>query len=383
MNVKQAVLAGMLAAGLGLAGCDVITSSQKGGAVERLFGTTSDGQAVKLFTLKNKSGAELQVINFGAIVLSLKVPDRNGQLADVTLGCDQLSDYESKTPYFGAVVGRYGNRIAKGQFMLEGQTYTLATNNGPNALHGGLKGFDKVVWQAQAVQASDGPAVEFSYLSKDGEEGYPGSLAVKMVYTLTDKNEFKIQYTATTDKPTVVNITHHSYFNLAGAGEGDILGHEMMINADRFTPVDATLIPTGELKPVQGTPMDFTKPMAIGARVNQDDEQLKFGGGYDHNWVINQQQAGELTAAVRVVEPKSGRVLEVLTTEPGVQFYCGNFLDGTLTGKGGKVYKHRYGFCLEPQHFPDTPNHTNFPSCVLQPGQTYTQTTIYRFSTVK
>ena len=383
MNVKQAVLAGMLAAGLGLAGCDVITSIQKGGAVERLFGTTSDGQAVKLFTLKNKSGAELQVINFGAIVLSLKVPDRNGQLADVTLGCDQLSDYESKTPYFGAVVGRYGNRIAKGQFMLEGQTYTLATNNGPNALHGGLKGFDKVVWQAQAVQASDGPAVEFSYLSKDGEEGYPGSLAVKMVYTLTDKNEFKIQYTATTDKPTVVNITHHSYFNLAGAGEGDILGHEMMINADRFTPVDATLIPTGELKPVQGTPMDFTKPMAIGARVNQDNEQLKFGGGYDHNWVINQQQAGELTAAVRVVEPKSGRVLEVLTTEPGVQFYCGNVLDGTLTGKGGKVYKHRYGFCLEPQHFPDTPNHTNFPSCVLQPGQTYTQTTIYRFSTVK
>ena len=383
MNVKQAVLAGMLAAGLGLAGCDVITSIQKGGAVERLFGTTSDGQAVKLFTLKNKSGAELQVINFGAIVLSLKVPDRNGQLADVTLGCDQLSDYESKTPYFGAVVGRYGNRIAKGQFTLEGQTYTLATNNGPNALHGGLKGFDKVVWQAQAVQDGDGPAVEFSYLSKDGEEGYPGSLAVKMVYTLTDKNEFKIQYTATTDKPTVVNITHHSYFNLAGAGEGDILGHEMMINADRFTPVDATLIPTGELKPVQGTPMDFTKPMAIGARVNQDNEQLKFGGGYDHNWVINQQQAGELTAAVRVVEPKSGRVLEVLTTEPGVQFYCGNFLDGTLTGKGGKVYKHRYGFCLEPQHFPDTPNHTNFPSCVLQPGQTYTQTTIYRFSTVK
>ena len=383
MNVKQAVLAGMLAAGLGLAGCDVITSIQKGGAVERLFGTTSDGQAVKLFTLKNKNGAELQVINFGAIVLSLKVPDRNGQLADVTLGCDQLSDYESKTPYFGAVVGRYGNRIAKGQFTLEGQTYTLATNNGPNALHGGLKGFDKVVWQAQAVQASDGPAVEFSYLSKDGEEGYPGSLAVKMVYTLTDKNEFKIQYTATTDKPTVVNITHHSYFNLAGAGEGDILGHEMMINADRFTPVDATLIPTGELKPVQGTPMDFTKPMAIGARVNQDNEQLKFGGGYDHNWVINQQQAGELTAAVRVVEPKSGRVLEVLTTEPGVQFYCGNFLDGTLTGKGGKVYKHRYGFCLEPQHFPDTPNHTNFPSCVLRPGQTYTQTTIYRFSTVK
>ena len=383
MNVKQAVLAGMLAAGLGLAGCDVITSIQKGGAVERLFGTTSDGQAVKLFTLKNKNGAELQVINFGAIVLSLKVPDRNGQLADVTLGCDQLSDYESKTPYFGAVVGRYGNRIAKGQFMLEGQTYTLATNNGPNALHGGLKGFDKVVWQAQAVQASDGPAVEFSYLSKDGEEGYPGSLAVKMVYTLTDKNEFKIQYTATTDKPTVVNITHHSYFNLAGAGEGDILGHEMMINADRFTPVDATLIPTGELKPVQGTPMDFTKPMAIGARVNQDNEQLKFGGGYDHNWVINQQQAGELTAAVRVVEPKSGRVLEVLTTEPGVQFYCGNFLDGTLTGKGGKVYKHRYGFCLEPQHFPDTPNHPNFPACVLRPGQTYTQTTIYRFSTVK
>ena len=382
MNVKQAVLAGMLAAGLGLAGCDVITSIQKGGAVERLFGTTSDGQAVKLFTLKNKSGAELQVINFGAIVLSLKVPDRNGQLADVTLGCDQLSDYESKTPYFGAVVGRYGNRIAKGQFMLEGQTYTLATNNGPNALHGGLKGFDKVVWQAQAVQASDGPAVEFSYLSKDGEEGYPGSLAVKMVYTLTDKNEFKIQYTATTDKPTVVNITHHSYFNLAGAGEGDILGHEMMINADRFTPVDATLIPTGELKPVQGTPMDFTKPMAIGARVNPDNEQLKFGGGYDHNWVINKPM-GQLRTMARVYEPTSGRVLEVLSTEPGLQFYTGNFLDGKITGKGGWVYAFRNGFCMEPQHYPDSPNQPNFPSVVLKPGEVYKNTIIYKFSVQK
>ncbi|MCX6995887.1 MAG: galactose mutarotase [Kiritimatiellaeota bacterium] len=351
--------------------------------MNKSFGTTKDGQAVERFTLKNKNGAEMQVMNFGAIVLSLKVPDRHGQLADVVLGCDQLSDYETKTPYFGAVVGRYGNRIAKGQFTLDGQTYTLATNNGPNALHGGLKGFDKVVWKAKALQTSAEPAVEFTYASKDGEEGYPGKLAVKMVYTLTDKNEFKIQYTATTDKPTVVNITHHSYFNLAGAGHGDILGHEMMINADRFTPVDVTLIPTGELRPVKDTPMDFTKPLAIGARVNQTDEQLKFGGGYDHNWVINQKQAGELTAAVRVAEPKSGRVLEVLTTEPGVQFYCGNFLDGTITGKGGQVYKHRYGFCLEPQHFPDSPNHANFPACVLRPGQTYQQTTIYRFSTVK
>ena len=349
----------------------------------RKFGTTKDGRAVKLFTLKNQHGAEMKVIDFGAIVLSLKVPDRNGQMADVVLGCDRLSDYETKTPYFGAVVGRYGNRIAKGRFTLDGQAYTLATNNGPNALHGGLRGFDKVVWNAQAITTSAGPAVEFTYLSKDGEEGYPGNLTVKMVYTLTDMNEFKIEYTATTDKPTICNVTHHSYFNLAGAGHGDILGHEMTINADRFTPVDATLIPSGELRPVKDTPMDFTKPMTIGARVNQADEQLQFGGGYDHNWVINQPQPGELTLAVRVAEPHSGRVLEVFTTEPGIQFYCGNFLDGTLTGKGGKVYRHRYGFCLEPQHFPDSPNHENFPSCVLRPGQTYRQTTVYRFSTDK
>jgi aldose 1-epimerase len=327
--------------------------------------------------LRNSQGIEARIINYGGIVLSLKTPDRKGQFGDVVLGYNTLAEYEKETPYFGCLVGRYGNRIAKGKFTLNGMNYTLATNNYPNALHGGLKGFAKVVWQAKPGQSKLGPTLELTYLSKDGEEGYPGNLSVKAVYTLTADNALRLDYTATTDKDTVVNLTQHSYFNLAG--KGDVLGHEVYLNSEFFTPVDSTLIPTGVLRPVKGTPFDFNQPTAIGARVNQNDEQLKFGGGYDHNWVIN-KPFGQLGLMARVFEPTTGRVLEVLSTEPGLQFYCGNFLDGKLTGKGGWVYQFRNGFCMEPQHYPDSPNQPKFPSVVLKPGQTYKNTIIYRFS---
>lgn len=345
------------------------------------FGTTKDGKPVQVYTLRNANGVEARIINYGGIVLLIKVPDRNGRMGDVVLGYDTLAEYEKESPYFGCLVGRYGNRIAKGRFTLNGQTYTLATNNYPNALHGGLKGFDKVVWNVVRAEVGPrGPRLELGYLSKDGEEGYPGNLSVNAVYTLTDDNALQLDYTATTDKDTIVNLTQHSYFNLAG--QGDILGHVVYINADKFTPVDSTLIPTGELRPVEGTPFDFRKPTPIGARIKADDEQLRFGGGYDHNWVINNPQGG-LVVQARVTEPTTGRVLEVLSTEPGLQFYSGNFLNGTLKGKGGWVYQHRNGFCMEPQHFPDSPNKPNFPSVVLKPGQTYRNTIVYRFSVEK
>jgi aldose 1-epimerase len=310
-------------------------------------------------------------------VISLKVPDRNGKLGDVVLGYDNLDGYLKQTPYFGALIGRYGNRIAKGRFTLDGHEYTLAINNGPNALHGGIKGFDKVVWDPKIMATPSGTSLELHYVSKDGEEGYPGTLDVTAVYTLTEDNALMLQYTATTDKDTVVNLTQHSYFNLAG--KGDILSHEVMIKADKFTPVDSTLIPIGELRPVDGTPFDFRKATAIGARINQSDEQLKFGGGYDHNWVINKQM-GDLAVMATVYDASSGRVLEVSSTEPGLQFYTGNFLDGTITGKYGWVYKFRNAFCMEPQHYPDSPNQATFPSVVLKPGQTYKNTIIYKFS---
>ncbi len=322
---------------------------------------------------------EVAITNFGAIVVALKAPGRGGQFADVVLGFDSLDGYLKEHPYFGAIIGRYGNRIAKGRFKLNGVEYKLATNNGENHLHGGIKGFDKVVWAARDVSTPQAPALELRYTSKDGEEGYPGNLDVTVIYTLTEGNELRIDYSATTDKDTVVNLTNHSYFNLAGEGNGDILGHEMMINADAFTPVDAGLIPTGELKKVEGTPFDFRKPAAIGARINADDPQIRYGKGYDHNFVLN-RKGGGLELAARVAEPKSGRVMEVLTTEPGIQFYSGNFLDGSVKGKGGKAYQHRYGFCLETQHFPDSPNKPNFPSTVLKPGGKYQTTTVYRFS---
>ena len=341
------------------------------------FGEPQNGIAVDLFTLRNKKGVEAAICNYGGLVISLKVPNRAGRFGDVVLGYDKLADYIKDTPYFGAMIGRYGNRIAKGKFTLDGKEYTLAVNNGPNALHGGLKGFDKVVWEAKILARSEGPSLQLRYTSKDGEEGYPGNLSVTAVYTLTDDNALKLEYTATTDKDTVINLTQHSYFNLAG--KGDILNHTVMIPADKFTPVDSTLIPTGELKPVDGTPFDFRTPTPIGARIGQDDEQLKFGGGYDHNWVINKPM-GKLGLMARVFEPTSGRVLEVFSTEPGLQFYTGNFLDGKLKGKGGWVYQRRNAFCMEPQHYPDSPNQPNFPSVVLKPGQVFKNTIIFKFS---
>ncbi|MDP2933749.1 MAG: aldose epimerase family protein [bacterium] len=329
---------------------------------------------MKLFTLRNPNGMVVEITNYGGIVTSIKVPDRQGNLADVVLGFDSPAQYLTNSPYFGAIVGRYGNRIAKGRFTLDGVEYKLATNNGANHLHGGVNGFDKVFWD---VASATSQTLELTYTSKDGEEGYPGTLVVKVTYTLTANNELKIEYHAITDKPTMVNLTSHSYFNLAGEGRGDILGHQMMINADHFTPADEGLIPTGELTTVEGTPFDFREPCALGARINAADEQLVRGGGYDHNFVINRALDGLMLAA-RVVEPCNGRMMEVFTTEPGVQLYTGNFLDGSV---GGKVYKKRYGFCLETQHFPDSPNQPNFPTTVLREGEEYRSTTVYRFTT--
>ncbi|MFN7946423.1 MAG: aldose epimerase family protein [Blastocatellia bacterium] len=349
----------------------------KAGITKQVYGKTADGRSVDIYTLTNDKGIEARIINYGGIVVSLRVPDNKGQMGDVVLGFDDLESYLTKNPYFGALIGRYGNRIAKGRFTLDGKEYKLATNNGENHLHGGIKGFDKQLWKAKPFTTKQGPALELSYVSKDGEEGYPGKLSVTVVYTLTSDNSLRIDYTATTDKDTVVNLTNHSYFNLAGSG--DILGHQLVINADKFTPVDAGLIPTGELRNVKGTPFDFTAPHSIGERIEAPDEQIVFGKGYDHNFVLNNWDK-TLRQQVRVYEPTTGRVMEVFTTEPGVQFYSGNFLDGTLTGKGGKVYQRRYGFCLETQHFPDSPNHPNFPTTTLKKGETYRTTTIYRFS---
>ena len=345
------------------------------------FGKTADGQEVELYTLSNANGVEAAIATYGGIVVSLKVPDRDGKLDDVVLGFDNLDGYLKENPFFGALVGRYGNRIGKAKFTLNGKEYKLAANNGENSLHGGIKGFNKAVWKAKPVTVKDGVALELTYLSKDGEEGYPGNLAAKVVYTLTNNNELRLDYSATTDQDTVVNLTNHSYFNLSGQGNGNILAHQLQLNADRFTPVDAGLIPTGELRSVKGTPFDFTQLTAIGARVNDDDEQLKLGKGYDHNFVIN-GKAGTLRLAAKVVEPTTGRVLEVSTTEPGVQFYIGNFLNG-IKGKGGKAYELRYGFCLETQHFPDSPNKPAFPTTVLKKGGRYQTTTVFKFSTDK
>ncbi len=343
------------------------------------FGTMPDGQQVELFTLTNSHGVRAGIITYGGTVAFLQVPDRHGNLADVVLGYDNLGDYLKDSPYFGALIGRYGNRIGHARFVLDGVEYTLAANDGQNHLHGGLKGFDKVIWKAEPVREAKAVGVRLTYFSPEGEEGYPGNLTTTVVYRLTEDDELRIDYEATTDKPTVVNLTHHSYFNLAGQGSGDILGHLLQIQAERFTPVDPELIPTGELRRVEGTPFDFRRPTEIGARINVDDDQLRCGRGYDHNFVLN-SGGGKLALAATVYEPTTGRVMEVLTTEPGLQFYSGNFLDGHHVGKGGKVYGHRSGFCLEAQHFPDSPNKPQFPSVVLRPGQTYRQTTIYRFS---
>lgn len=342
---------------------------------KRSFGQAADGQPVDLFALANANGVRAEILTRGGVVRSLEVPDRNGKMADVVLGFDSLDGYLKENPYFGALIGRYGNRIANAKFALDGKAYQLAANNGPNSLHGGLKGFDKRVWTVKDADGGDNARLTLNYVSKDGEEGYPGSLDVTVTYTLTKANELKIAYAATVDKPTVLNLTNHSYFNFSGAD--DVLAHELRLNASKFTPVDATLIPTGELKDVAGTPLDFRDSTAIGARINAGDEQLSRGKGYDHNFVLD---GTGMRLAAEVRDPASGRVMEVRTDQPGVQFYSGNFLDGTLRGKGGKVYGRRSGFCLETQHFPDSPNQPSFPSVTLRPGEKFQSTTVYRFS---
>ncbi|MCD4747144.1 MAG: galactose mutarotase [Bacteroidales bacterium] len=330
-----------------------------------------DGKNVYLYTLTNSNGLIAKITNYGAIVTSLIVPDKQGNFDDIVLGYDNLEDYIKDSPYFGAIVGRYGNRIAKGKFILDDKEYTLAVNNGNNHLHGGIKGFDKVVWDAEEIDNKEGVGLKLKYISKDGEEGYPGNLEVTVTYTLTNNNELKISYEAVTDKPTPVNITHHSYFNLAGAGKEDILNHELMIDADKYTVVDKELIPTAELRDVKDTPMDFTSPESIGSRIAAVE------GGYDHNYVLNNN--GKFAKVVEVIEPQSGRLMEVYTSEPGIQFYSGNFLDGSNIGKNGKKYNKYYGFCLETQHFPDSPNQPSFPSTILKPGEKYGYTTVYKF----
>ena len=351
------------------------------GVRKEAFGKLQDGTTVDLYTLTNSKGMQASVTNFGATLVALKTPDRSGKLADVVLGYSTPAEYQKGTFFFGGTIGRYANRIARGQFKLDGKTYHLPINDGPNSLHGGTTGFNKRVWTAKEITGSNEPAVQFTYLSPDGEEGYPGNLNVEVTYTLRDDNSLQIAYRATTDKDTVVNLTNHSYFNLGGEGSGDILGHQLTLHADRFTPIDASLIPTGELRAVKGTPFDFTKSTPIGARIDQDNQQLKFGKGYDHNWVLNAGESETPQEAAEVYDPASGRVLTILTTQPGVQFYSGNFLDGTVHGKSGKPYTHRSGLCLETQHFPDSPNHPKFPSTVLKPNQIFHSVSVYRFTT--
>ena len=346
------------------------------------FGRTADGQAVELFTLTNAHGIEVWLTNYGGIITSLKTPDRSGRFDDIVLGYDRLSGYLHNSPYFGAIVGRYGNRIARGRFTLDGTSYRLAVNNGPNSLHGGVRGFDKVVWNAEPFRNDRTEGVALEYTSADMEEGYPGTLRARVTYTLTDDNRLIVDYQATSDKPTPINLTQHSYWNLAGDGSRDILAHVLTINADSMTPVDSTLIPTGDISLVAGTPFDFRTPMPIGARIDQrQNTQIRYGGGYDHNFVLNRGSASadSLVHAAHVAEPSTGRTLDIFTTEPGIQFYSGNFLDGTITGKAEHIYKYRYGLALETQHYPDSPNHPNFPSAILRPGQQYRTRTVFAF----
>jgi aldose 1-epimerase len=341
------------------------------------FGTLPDGREVQRFILKNKNGIEVHVINYGGIITHLKAPDKNGTLEDIVLGYDSVEGYLKESPFFGALIGRYGNRIGKGKFTLEGKEYTLVQNNNGQHLHGGTKGFDKVFWEIQPLNSEKGQALRLSYLSKDMEEGYPGNLNVTVDYTLTDDNDLKIDYSATTDKKTVINLTQHTYFNLSGNAKRDILDHVLTLHSDEYIPVDKTLIPTGKLAPVNGTPFDFNTPTPVGQRINEKHEQLQIAGGYDHCWVLAGKDS--VKSAGSLYDPTTGRLVEVLTTEPGIQFYSGNFLTGSITGKGGVVYKHRYGLCLETEHFPDSPNQPQFPSVELRPGETYKTQTIYRF----
>jgi len=375
MGIKRLVALSAVIAGL--VGCSSAEKKPTAGITNEPFGKAKSGELVERYTLRNQSGMEVAVLTYGGIVQAIRLPHGPGKTVDVALGFDTLDGYLGEHPYFGALIGRYGNRIGNAKFTLNGKEYKLAANNNGHALHGGLKGFDKVVW-APKVIPGDEPALDLTYTSKDSEEGYPGDLTVTVRYTLTNNNELRIDYTATTDKDTVVNLTNHTYFNLAGAGEGDILGHSIQILADRFTPVDAGLIPTGELRAVAGSPFDFLELRPIGSRIMQDDPQMVNGKGYDHNYVLN-SGGGALALAARVTGPNGLRTMEVLTTEPGIQFYSGNFLDGTIKGKGGRAYGQRYGFCLETQHFPDSPNKPDFPSVVLKPGKKHQSTTVYRF----
>jgi aldose 1-epimerase len=347
----------------------------------RSFGRMPDGRDVFLHTLSNSHGMQAVITNYGGALVELKIPGPGGEVTDVVLGYDDLSSYLDHSFFFGGLIGRYCNRVANGAFILNGVEYHLEKNNGPNTLHSGTRGFDRVLWDARRDSAEGAEGLELTYLSADGEEGFPGNLRATVRYSVTPDNELRLDYKATTDKDTIVSLTSHSYFNLAGAGEGDIVAHELEINADYFTPIDATSIPTGEVRRVTGTPFDFKSPIAIGARVDFDDEQLKLTSGYDHNFVLNQEGGGSLAMAARVREPKSGRVMEVLTTEPGLQLYTGNYLENGIPGKGGKLYGPRFGFCLETQHFPDSPNKPQFPSVVLKAGRQLRSTTVYRFST--
>lgn len=346
------------------------------------FGKTADGKEIDVYTLTNAKGMEARIMTYGGTLVSLKAPDRNGHMASVVLGFDSAKPYVEGVPFYGALIGRYANRIANGQFTLDGKTYQLPKNDGPNSLHGGTRGFDKRLWKAEPVETKEGPALKLTYVSADGEEGYPGQLTVHVTYTLRNDNALDIKYEATTTKPTVVNLTNHSYFNLSGDPNKKILDDQLMINAEAFTPINATLIPTGEIKPVTGTPFDFRVPTAIGKWINADNQQLKYGHGYDHNWVLAKAKPGAMTLAATLTDPVSGRVLKVTTTQPGLQFYSGNFMDGKPAGKG-TVYNHRTGLCLETQHFPDSPNHPKFPSTVLRPGQTFHSETVFALSTAK
>lgn len=356
------------------------TESEQNPIEETIFGEMPDGTKVKKFTLKNEAGMEVDVITYGGIITRWTAPDKQGNYEDIVLGFDRLEQYLDGSPYFGALIGRYGNRIAKGKFSLDGETYTLATNDGNNHLHGGEKGFDKVIWNAIPKNTGAGATLELTYTSEDGEEGYPGKLYVKVTYTLTNENELDIQYEAVTDKPTVVNLTQHSYFNLSGQLSKPVLDHEIYLNADTYLPVDGGLIPTGEFREVAGTPFDFKEPKSIGEEIEADNEQLDLGGGYDHCWVLNEGEE-DFGLAASAYHPNTGRLLEVYTNEPGIQFYSGNFLDGTLPAKDGGAYGKRSGFCLETQHYPDSPNQANFPSVRLNPGETYSTRTMFRLST--
>ena len=387
MTTRHAIVA-LCAAGALVAGCGGGESSQNAPEAQPRvtqsanFGTTPDGRNIDLITLRHQNGTEIKVLTYGGIIQSLRTADRTGAFDDIVLGFDEAAPYFDTSPYFGCIIGRYCNRIAKGQFTLDGQTYQLATNDGPNHLHGGTKGWDKVLWTPDPFQDERGVGVALRYTSPDGDEGYPGTVQATVTYTLNDRGELVVDYHATTDKPTIINLTQHSYFNLAGTKAKDILGHELVINAAQYTPIDATSIPLGGHADVEGTPFDFRTPTAIGARIGVEDGQLENGRGYDHNYVLTKPSSGALSEAARVYDPATGRTLTISTTEPGIQFYSGNFLNGKLTGKQGAVYRHRTGFCLETQHFPDSPNQPSFPSTTLRPGQEYKTSTVFTFGTM-